>query len=150
MRLLSRFAPLLEEFRAFIITSSISGIISVVVCLLTGPAPDKVLRRFYRFARPPGAWHSIKHICFTQDVITEIDSENHTDLACTGLIAIAQLALYVLAVSVVAKAWTQSLILLAILVVTLPIIYLKWYVKLKDRPVGLRKEDLNAELLGSA
>ncbi|OWZ01781.1 Solute:Sodium Symporter (SSS) protein [Phytophthora megakarya] len=143
------FAPLLEEFRAFVITSSISGVISVVVCLLTRPEPDKVLKRFYRYARPPGAWHKIKHICFTQEeVISEIDSENHTDLACTGLIVIAQLALYILAVSAVAKAWTQSLILVGVLVVTLPLIYLKWYVKLKDRPVGLRKEELNASLLG--
>ncbi|ETN06877.1 hypothetical protein PPTG_12881 [Phytophthora nicotianae INRA-310] len=144
------FAPLLEEFRAFVITSSISGVISIVVCLLTRPEPDKVLRRFYRFARPPGTWHKIKHICFTQEVISEIDSENHTDLACTGLIVVAQLALYILAVSVVSKAWTQSLVLVAILAVTLPLIYLKWYVKLKDRPVGLRKEDLNASLLGPA
>ncbi|KAG6580099.1 sodium:solute symporter [Phytophthora cinnamomi] len=146
----SCFAPLLEEFRAFAITSSISGAISIIVCLLTRPEPDKVLRRFYRFARPPGAWHKIKHICFTQEVISEIDSENHTDQACTGLIVIAQLALYILAVSVVTKAWTQSLMLAAILVVTMPLIYFKWYVKLKDRPVGLRKEDLNASLLGPA
>lgn len=144
------FAPLLEEFQAFVITSSISGVISIVVCLLTRPDPDKVLRRFYRFARPPGAWHKIKHICFTHETISEIDSENHTDLACTGLIVIAQLALYILAVSVVAKAWTQSLVLAAILVVTMPLIYFKWYVKLKDRPVDLRKEDLNASLLGPA
>ncbi|RLN55250.1 hypothetical protein BBP00_00008585 [Phytophthora kernoviae] len=143
------FAPLLEEFRAFIITSSISGVISIATCLLTRPESDKVLRRFYRFARPPGAWHKIKLTCFTQDVISEIDEENHADLAYTGLIVIAQLALYILAVSVVTKAWMQSLILLLSLVVTLPLIYLKWYVKLKDRPVGLRKEDLNESLLSS-
>jgi hypothetical protein len=150
--LLSRcsFVPLLEEFRAFVITSSISGVMSIVVCLLTRPEAEKVLRRFYRFARPPGAWHRVKHICFTQEVISEIDAENYADLACTGLIVVAQLALYVLAVSIVAKAWTQSLVLAAVLVVSLTLIYHKWYVKLKDRPVGLRKEDLNASLLGPA
>ena len=144
------FAPLLEEFQAFVITSSVSGITSVVVCLLTRPKPDKLLRRFYRYARPPGAWHRIKDICFTQEVISEIDAENYADLACTGLIVIAQLALYVLAVSVVAKAWIQSLVLTMVLVVTLPLIYLKWYVKLQDRSAGLHKEESNVSLLDSA
>ncbi|CAH0473848.1 unnamed protein product [Peronospora belbahrii] len=144
------FAPLLVEFRAFIITSSVSGIISVAVCLLTRPKPDKLLRRFYRYARPPGAWHRIKHVCFTQEVISEIDAENHADLACTGLIVVAQLALYVLAVSVVAKAWIQSLVLATVLVITLPLIYSKWYVKLNDHPVGLRKDGSNMSLLRSA
>ncbi|CAI5742978.1 unnamed protein product [Peronospora destructor] len=144
------FVPLLEEFQAFVITSSVSGITSVVVCLLTRPQPEKLLRRFYRYARPPGAWHKIKHICFTQDVISEIDAENYADLACTGLIVIAQLALYVLAVSVVTKAWTQSLVLTVVLVVTLPLIYVKWYAKLNDGRVDFYKEESNMSLLDSA
>ncbi|KAL7993815.1 putative sodium/solute symporter, sodium/glucose symporter superfamily [Plasmopara halstedii] len=121
------FAPQLEEFRTFVITAA-STILSI--------------------ARPPGAWSHIKHICFTQDVIAKIDLENHTDLACTGLIIVAQLALYILAVSIVSKAWTQSLVLVATLIVTLTFIYLKWYVKLKDRPVGLTKNEFNDSLLG--
>lgn len=140
-------APFLEEFRALVITTSISGLVSLGTCLLTRPESDKVLRQFYRFARPPGAWHSIKHICFPHDVISAINRENSTDLMCTGLIVVAQLALYVLAVSVVSQAWMQSLLLAAILIVTLPLIYFKWYVKLKDRPVGLNTEDVNASLL---
>ena len=83
-------------------------------------------------------------------MIAKIDAENYADLACSGLIVIAQLALYVLMVSIVVKAWTQSLVLAVVLVATLPLIYLKWYVKLKDRSAGLCKEDLNASLLGSA
>uniref|UniRef100_A0AAV1TIK3 Uncharacterized protein n=1 Tax=Peronospora matthiolae TaxID=2874970 RepID=A0AAV1TIK3_9STRA len=141
------FVPLLEEIQAFAIISSISGVISVAACLLTRPESDKVLRRFYRFARPPGAWSDIKRICFTKEMIATIDAENYADLACSGLIVIAQLALYVLMVSIVVKAWTQSLVLVVVLVVTLPLIYLKWYVKLKDRSTGLCKEDLNASLL---
>ncbi|KAI9910051.1 hypothetical protein PsorP6_010833 [Peronosclerospora sorghi] len=143
------FAPLLGELEAFAITSSISGITSVAVCLLTRPEPEKILRRFYRLARPPGAWHEIKRVCFPQATIAAIHAENYADLACTGLIVAAQLALYVLAVSVVAKAWTQCLVLVGLLVITLPLIYLKWYVKLQDRPHGVvGHEELNASLLG--
>lgn len=85
-------------------------------------------------------------MCFTQDTVRDIDAENRRDLACTGLIALAQLALYVFAVSLVARAWMQSAVLLVVVGVLLPVIYAKWYVKLQDRPVGL-KSDLHAELL---
>ncbi|KAF1335973.1 Sodium/glucose cotransporter 5, partial [Globisporangium splendens] len=141
------FAPLLPEFTAFLIISCVSFVVSIGVCLMTRPAPDGVLRRFYRFARPPGAWYGVKHMCFTQDTIEDINKENRLDLACTGLIAATQLALYLFAVSFVAKAWTQSLVLLLVMCVLAPIVYLKWYKKLQDRPVGLQKSDLNAELL---
>lgn len=140
------FAPLLPELTAFLITSSVSLVISVVVCLRTRAVSDQVLRRFYRFARPPGAWGAIKLMCFTQDTIQDINRENRRDLACTGVIALTQLALYVFTVSFVAKAWLQSAVLLGVICVLSPVIYLKWYVKLQDRPVGL-KSDLHAELL---
>uniref|UniRef100_K3WBU1 Uncharacterized protein n=1 Tax=Globisporangium ultimum (strain ATCC 200006 / CBS 805.95 / DAOM BR144) TaxID=431595 RepID=K3WBU1_GLOUD len=141
------FAPLLPEFTAFLIISCVSFVVSIGVCLLTRPASDSVLRQFYRFARPPGAWYGVKHMCFTQDTVEDINKENRLDLTCTGLIAATQLALYLFAVSVVAKAWTQSLVLLLVMCVLAPIVYLKWYKKLQDRPVGLQKSDLNAELL---
>lgn len=128
------------------ITSSVSCFVSISVCLSTPPVPDQVLRRFYRFARPPGAWYAIKTTCFTQDVINEINEENYADLACTGIIAMAQAALYVFAVSLVAKAWTQTAVLFSVLCILSPLIYFKWYAKLKDRPVGLSK-DLHQELL---
>ncbi|TYZ67435.1 hypothetical protein PybrP1_012810, partial [[Pythium] brassicae (nom. inval.)] len=129
------FVPELPEMTAFLITSSVSGVTSVVFCLATRPVADQVLRRFYRFARPPGAWGAVKLMCFTQDTVRDIDAENRRDLACTGLIALAQLALYVFAVSVVARAWVQSAVLLVLVGVLMPVIYAKWYVKLQNRPV---------------
>lgn len=87
-------------------------------------------------------------MCFTQDTIRDIDKENRLDLVCTGIIAITQLAVYLFAVSFVAKAWVQSAVLFAVICVLSPVIYLKWYKKLQDRPVGL-KNDLHAELLES-
>lgn len=140
------FAPLLPELTAFAITSSVSCVASVVCCLCTRPVSDHVLRRFYRFARPPGAWRAVKRVCFSDDTIGAIDRENRRDLACTGLIALVQLAVYLLAVSVVARAWTQSIVLLVVVAGLSPLIYTKWYAQLQDRPVGL-KSDLTAELL---
>lgn len=125
-----------------------SLVVCLGVCCFTRPPSTQILRRFYRFARPPGLWHAIKHVCFSDDAIRDIDAENHADLYCTGLIVAAQLALYLLAVSAVARAWTQSLVLLAVLLVSGPVIYFKWYLKLQDRPVGLRK-DAAAELLAA-
>lgn len=139
--------PRLKERDAFAITASISGATSFIACLVTKRTPKKILRRFYRFARPPGAWNDIKHVCFTSDDLAMIDMENATDLTCTGLILVAQLALYVFAVSIVSRAWLQSLILGAILSITLPLIYYKWYVKLKEYPVGFKKEDLETSLI---
>ncbi|KAJ0408769.1 hypothetical protein ATCC90586_005520 [Pythium insidiosum] len=141
------FTPLLSELQSFLITSSISCIVSLVVTLTTRGSPSQVVRRFYRFARPPGAWGQIKDVCFTRSEISDIDRENRADLACTVLIAVAQVALYVLSVSVVAKAWVQVGVLSAVLVCVSPWIYFKWYLHLQDRPVGLRASDLRAQLL---
>jgi hypothetical protein len=138
----------MAELTSFWITSSISLGVSVAVCLSTKPVPSQVSRRFYRFARPPGAWFQTKQMCFTSGEAEDIDHENRLDLACTGLIAIVQLSLYVLSVSVVAKAWWQVLVLALIVCAVSPLVYFKWYVKLADRPVGLRS-DLHTDLLGN-
>jgi hypothetical protein len=122
---------------------------SLAVCAFTKAPSDQILRRFFRFARPPGRWGRVKHACFQEHAIREIDRENRADLYCTGLIAAAQLALYLLCVSAVARAWTQAMVLLAVLALTSPVIYFKWFLKLQNRPVGLLREqdDMTAQLL---
>lgn len=143
------FDPQFEELSAFLITSTASMVASLGACAFTKPPSDQILRRFFRFARPPGLWGRIKHACFQDHAIQEIDRENRADLYCTGLIAVAQLALYLLAVSAVARAWTQSLVLLVVLCLTAPVIYFKWFLKLQNRPVGLllAQDDMTAQLL---
>jgi Na+/proline symporter len=144
------FDPLLPEIHAFFITCSTSGLISISICLLTPPVSNQIQRRFYRFARPPGMWKEIKTMCFSSKEIQDINHENRTDLACTFLIGITQLAAYLFAVSFVSKAWIQAGILVVILATTSPIIYFKWYLKLADQPTGgLVKNDLHEDLLFS-
>lgn len=73
-------------------------------------------------------------MCFTHNTIQAITKENRADLVSTVLIAMAQLSLYLLVVSVVVKAWTQALVLLAMLGITSPAIYLNWFRKLRSLP----------------
>jgi hypothetical protein len=81
------------------------------------------------------------------DEIYDINAENQRDLICTSQIGIAQIALYMLAVSFIAKAWIQSAVLVAILCITGPLIYFKWYIKLADQPTGLLVSELTEDLL---
>lgn len=143
------FDPQFEELSALLVTSMVSMAASLSVCAFTKPPSEQILRRFFRFARPPGRWGRIKHACFPQDAIRDIDRENRADLYCTGLIAAAQLALYLLAVSAVARAWVQSAVLLGVVCLASPVIYFKWFLKLQDRPVGLllAQDDMTAQLL---
>jgi len=85
-------------------------------------------------------------MCFSSIELHDINHENRVDLACTALIAMAQVTLYVLAVSIVAKAWLQVLVLSLVLLAISPMIYFKWFLKLAERPVGLRS-DLHVDLL---
>lgn len=99
-----------------------------------------MLRRFYRAARPPGLWSRTKLLCFTNDATLDIDRENRADLLNTVLIATAQLSLYLLTVSVVAKAWTQTAALAGVLCLVSPVIYFKWYLNLQDHPSSPQRD----------
>lgn len=134
------YYPLLEELSALLVTSSVSAVVSCGVCLTTERTPERVVRRFYRAVRPPGVWTQVQRWCFTDASIRAINRENRADLLSTGLIASAQLTLYMLAASLAARAWTQSVALAGVLCIVSPLIYLLWYRRLDDRPAHLRDE----------
>jgi len=142
--LLHRFDPLCHELRALMITSSASAVACLAGCLLTRPVSDTVLRRFYRAARPPGLWRDTKLVCFSSDTLRNIDRENRSDLFSTVLIATAQLSLYLLAVSVVAKAWTQVCVLATVLALVTPLVYFKWYLNLPSHAASPQQAEEGA------
>jgi hypothetical protein len=56
-------APRLHDVWLFLSVLSLSALASVLVCLLTQPEPDEVLKTFYRTIRPWGFWKPILEKC---------------------------------------------------------------------------------------
>ncbi|OQR89135.1 sodium:solute symporter [Achlya hypogyna] len=124
--------PQVAEYECFLWSAGASGIAAVASALATSPTNGRTLRVFYKRVRPPGLWTPLAETCLATEERCETARENRRDLACTGLILVAQLAMYVLAVSVVVQAWTQALVLALVLVVLAPVIYVQWYLKLNN------------------
>ncbi|KDO32119.1 hypothetical protein SPRG_03337 [Saprolegnia parasitica CBS 223.65] len=122
--------PHVAEYECFLWSSSISGVVALIACLATPPTNARTLRIFYKNVRPPGLWTKLAETCLEEDERQRTTKENRLDLACTGLILFAQIATYVLAVSVVVKAWAQCLVLLGCLSLVAPLIYTQWFLKL--------------------
>lgn len=82
--------------------------------------------RSFGFARLPGAWSAVKTMCFPPDTIVAGCRENRRDLLIAGVIVITQLTVYVFAVSIVTRTWTQAGVLLAVVTFLSPATYRQW------------------------
>jgi solute:Na+ symporter, SSS family len=123
------FAPMHEVF-IFLIILTISCAASIVVCLMTRPEPDEVLKKFYRTVRPWGFWGPIYNKLRAEDPNFEKNKDFRRDVFNLAVGLVWQTAMVAAPIYLVIQHWTQLAISLAIFLATSVILKFTWYDKL--------------------
>ena len=115
-----------REYNAFILSTSISFVGTIVGTLLTKPTDEKVLTEFYKRTRPFGFWHHIREK-FSSKFQDEVARENRRDIFSLIIAVPWQLCLFMMWMMLVMKRWDLFFPLLIITVILSTILYFSWY-----------------------
>jgi len=111
----------------FPIIMLLAAIASVVVCLLTKPEEDEVLKRFYRTVRPWGFWQPILEKCQADDPTLQPNRDFWRDWFNVIVGIIWELAMVAAPIFLVIQQYTRALICGVVFVVTSAILKFTWY-----------------------
>jgi hypothetical protein len=114
----------------FLSILAFSGVVSVIVCLLTRPEEDEVLMRFYRTVRPWGRWGPILRKCRAVSPQLQPNRDCGRDLFNVGVGIVWQMAMVAFPVYLVLQQWGRTLVGLAVFGVTSFILKVTWYDRL--------------------
>jgi Na+/proline symporter len=123
------FPPMHEVF-TFLIILTISCTASLVVCLLTKPEPDEVLKSFYRNVRPWGFWGPILAKCCADDPGFQKNRDFKRDVFNLAVGLVWQTAMVAAPIFFVIQHWTQLAISLVVFAATSLVLKFTWYDKL--------------------
>ncbi len=138
---------------AFLLILAISSAASIIVCLLTAPESDEVLKSFYRTVRPWGAWGPVYEKCRAEDPAFQKNRDFTRDMFNLAVGLVWQTSLVTSPIYLAIQHWKEMWISVAIAVVTSLILKWTWYDKLGPgemylddpflpkwgRPTGLRR-----------
>ena len=125
-----KFLPHLPEIYIFLLILSLSFVASVVVCLLTQPESDEVLKSFYRTVRPWGFWGPIYEKCRAENPKFEKNRDFPRDLFNIVIGLIWQTSLVTSPIYLVIQHWKEMILSLVVCVITSIILKFTWYDKL--------------------
>ncbi len=108
-----------------------SGFAAIVVSLVTSPDDESVLKEFYRTVRPWGFWTPIRKLVERDDPNFCSDANFLRDMVNCGVGIAWQVALCALPVFVVIRKWSEAIGCLAVIVVTMLVLKINWYDRLK-------------------
>jgi Na+/proline symporter len=120
----------LHEVFVFLIILALSGLASILVCLLTQPEPDPVLKEFYRNVRPWGFWGPIYRKCRAEDPAFQKNQDCARDWFNIVVGLVWQTAMVAAPIYLVIQHWQQLWISLLVFGVTSAILKFTWYDKL--------------------
>jgi len=120
----------LHEVFTFLLILAISTLASILVCLLTKPESDDVLKSFYRTVRPWGLWGPIYEKCRAQHPDFQRNRDFPRDLFNIAIGLIWQTSLVTSPIYLVIQHWTELWISLGVCAVTSLILKFTWYDKL--------------------
>ncbi|MBN1443504.1 MAG: Na+:solute symporter [Planctomycetes bacterium] len=123
--------PGLNPHISFVISFVASVLASGVVCLITRPDDEAVLRKFYRDVRPWGFWRPIREAIAREDPSIQANRNLGWDAFNVANGIVWQLMLMVVPVCLVIREWTTFWISLVILIATSVIMKLTWYDRLE-------------------
>jgi hypothetical protein len=115
---------------AFMVILGISGMASMVVCLLTSPEKDELLREFYTSIRPWGFWGPIYRQCRAQDPRFQKNQDFYRNWFNILVGLVWQIAFVAMTMYVVIQQYDRLLLCLAVFAVTSVILKFTWYDKL--------------------
>jgi solute:Na+ symporter, SSS family len=124
--ILKIFVPL-HDVPAFLLILAISFAASILVCLLTAPEPDEVLKGFYRNVRPWGCWGPICAKCRQDDPALEPNQDFGRDMFNIVIGMIWQTSLVTTPIYLVLQHWSDVGISLSVCAVTSVILKFTWY-----------------------
>lgn len=127
---LPSLVPGIRDVPMFLLILAVSLLASVVVCLLTPPEPDEILKRFYRTVRPWGWWGPVYEKCRaeTPGIQRNRDCARDWFNICVGLVW--QTSMVALPIYLVIQQWSRMGLSLVVLVVTSVALKFTWYDRL--------------------
>jgi hypothetical protein len=134
------FLPHLHEVFTFLIILLLSTVASVVVCLLTKPESDEVLKGFYRNVRPWGWWQPIFEKCRAESPDFQPNRDFSRDVANLAIGLVWQTSLVTAPIYLVIQHWTEFGISVAVCAVTSLILKFTWYDRLGPGEMYLSPE----------
>ena len=115
---------------AFLLILAISFVASILVCLLTKPESDEILKQFYRTVRPWGGWQPIFEKCRAEDSSFQKNKDFRRDMFNLAVGLVWQTSLVTAPIYLVIQHWKQLVISLVVCAVTSLILKFTWYDKL--------------------
>jgi solute:Na+ symporter, SSS family len=122
--------PQLTPLHAFPFIMALSTIASVVVCLLTPPEGDEILKSFYRQVRPWGFWKPIYEKLRREHPEFEKNRDFGRDVFNVIVGMFWQTSMVTLPIYLVIQQFRPMWISLAVLVITSAILKFTWYDRL--------------------
>ena len=112
---------------AFLLILGVSSAASIIVCLLTRPEGDEVLKSFYKHVRPWGFWGPIYEKCRAEDPTFERNKDFPRDMFNLAVGLVWQTSLVTAPIYLVIQHWKEMWISLAVCAVTSLILKFSWY-----------------------
>jgi Na+/proline symporter len=134
------FVPALKDVWLFLSILAISAAASVVVCLLTAPEPDAVLKQFYRTVRPWGWWRPILLKCQAETPSFRPNTDCARDWFNIGVGLVWQTSMVALPIYLVLQQWGRMWLSLLVLVSTSVILKFTWYDQLGTGEMYLSRD----------
>jgi solute:Na+ symporter, SSS family len=127
---LPKLVPGLRDVPMFLLILALSFGASIIVCLLTAPEPDDVLKSFYRQVRPWGFWGPVFAKCRAEDPGFEKNGDFQRDMFNIAVGLVWQTAMVTAPIYLVIQHWTELAISLAVFAVSSLILKFTWYDRL--------------------
>jgi hypothetical protein len=124
----------------FLLILAASFAASILVCCLTRPEDDLVLKRFYRGVRPWGWWGPIYEKCRAEDPAFEKNRDFRRDMFNLAVGLVWQTSLVTSPIYLVIQHWRELAISLVVCAVTSLILKFTWYDKLGPGEMYLEAE----------
>jgi SSS family solute:Na+ symporter len=115
---------------AFLMILAISFTASILVCLVTKPESDEVLKSFYRTVRPWGWWDPICRKCLAEDPKFDKNRDFRRDMFNIAVALVWQTSLVTGPIYLAIQHWTEMWISAAVFAVTSIILKFTWYDRL--------------------
>jgi Na+/proline symporter len=112
---------------AFLLILGLSFAASIIVCLMTKPESDEVLKSFYRNVRPWGAWGPVFEKCRLDNPNIQPNRDFRRDMFNIAVGLVWQTSLVTGPIYLAIKHWNEMLISLAVFAVTSLILKFTWY-----------------------
>jgi solute:Na+ symporter, SSS family len=125
---------------AFLLILAVSFAASLLVCLLTRPEDEAVLKSFYRNVRPWGCWGPVLKLCQAEDPGFQPNRDFARDMFNIAIGLVWQTSLVTSPIYLVIQHWKEMWISLLVCAVTSLILKFTWYDKLGPGEMYLNNE----------